>query len=179
MTKLHRNDEGYLTILWDTPDGAPPAGTVKVVPDLLQQLVKKYNDGVRAFGIRAVEEGQSNLVDHARRELKILGEDQQTIDGLVRVVKAFADMGHSGGSASIVIPMINKLLQFQNLTLLTDDPEEWNHIAAEVWGQENGVWQSRRNPEAFSDDGGKTYHILSEAQQGIGKVIHTSEKKEG
>lgn len=37
----------------------------------------------------------SLLVDHARRELALLGEDQFVIDGLCRVVQAFADMGHS------------------------------------------------------------------------------------
>lgn len=96
----------------------------------------------------------SSLVEHARRELALIGEDEETTEGLIRVIQAFADMGHSGGSASICIPRISKLLSFENLTPLTDDPEEW----AEV---HDDLWQSKRNPEAFSRDGGKTFSLLS------------------
>lgn len=103
----------------------------------------------------------SNLVDHARRELELVGEEPETIAGLLAVVQAFADMGHSGGSASVAIPMLNELLQFKNLRPLTDTPDEWNHIAEEIAG-DPGVWQNTRNSEAFSADGGATYRLNSE-----------------
>lgn len=103
----------------------------------------------------------SNLVDHARRELELIGEDPDTITGYLNVIQAFVDMGHSGGSASVAIPVINRLLQFENLTPLTGDPSEWNHIADEMAGQPD-LWQSARNPEAFSNDGGKSFYLLSE-----------------
>lgn len=101
----------------------------------------------------------SNLVTHARTELTRIGEEPEVIDGYVRVVEAFASMGHSGGSASVAIPTLNALLQFKNLAPLTNDPDEWENVS-EMSGYE--MWQNRRNSEAFSDDGGQTYWLLSE-----------------
>lgn len=106
----------------------------------------------------------SNLVDHARRELELLGEtDPWIINGITNVVQAFADMGHSGGSASIAIPMINVLLNQENLTPLTNDPSEWEFHNAEMWPP-TGIWQNRRNSQAFSNDGGKTYWLISDTE---------------
>ena len=101
----------------------------------------------------------SNLVEHARTELALIGEETQTVEGYLKVIQAFADMGHSGGSAMVAIPVINELLQFHNLSALTNDPDEWINVS-EQSGHE--MWQSRRRSEAFSDDGGKTYWLLSE-----------------
>ncbi|MET9055239.1 hypothetical protein ABZW50_29240 [Streptomyces bacillaris] len=114
---------------------------------------------------------ESNLVAHARRELRILGEDRDTIRGLCKVVQAFADMGHSGGSAPHAIAYLERLLRFQPLTDLTDDPAEWIDRYAE--GMTSApLWQSNRNSEAFSTDGGKTYYLLSE-QQAAGDIATT------
>ena len=118
---------------------------------------------------RAPEE--SNLVAHARRELRIIGEDPDTIRGLCRVVQAFADMGHSGGSAHFASLYLDKLLRYKPLSDLTDDPGEWIDRHAE--GLTNSpLWQSRRNPEAFSTDGGTTYYLLSE-QEASGDLATT------
>ncbi len=101
----------------------------------------------------------SNLVEHAKRELELMGKDDPWFDeGCVKVVQAFADMGHSGGSAAAAIPIINALLQFKNLSPLTDNPIEWIHHESE----KSDIWQSCRNSEAFSNDGGITYYLLSE-----------------
>jgi hypothetical protein len=113
----------------------------------------------------------SNLVDHARRELRIIGEDPDTINGLCKVVRAFDDMGHSGSSAPHAIAYLEKILRFEPLTELTDDPAEWIDRHAE------GLfplpfWQSKRNSEAFSTDGGKTYTLLSE-QKAAGDITTT------
>lgn len=97
----------------------------------------------------------SNLVDHAQRELALIGEEPEVVDGYLEVIGAFARMGHSGGSAAIAIPTINRLLQFKNLAPLTDDPDDWIAVG-------NGLWQNRRDSEAFSEDAGQTYHLLSE-----------------
>lgn len=114
----------------------------------------------------------SNLVDHARRELELIGEDRETIDGYLKVVQAFADMGHSGGSASVAIPVLNELLQFKNLRALTNDPAEWMYHGPDM----GDVWQNIRNGEAFSNDGGKTYYLLSEGgHDGNRKPLHESE----
>lgn len=98
----------------------------------------------------------SNLVEHAKRELELLGEtDQAYVDSILKVMEAFAAYGHSDGSATNAIHVINELLQFHPLTPLTNDPAEWNEVA-------NNIWQSRRNSEAFSTDQGKTYYLVSE-----------------
>lgn len=105
----------------------------------------------------------SNLVEHARRELEILGEEPETVKGYLNVIQAFADMGHSGGSASVAIPTIERLLRYGNLKPLTNNPDEWNFIASEMHGdEEKDLWQSNRNPEAFSNDNGITYYLLSD-----------------
>jgi hypothetical protein len=105
-----------------------------------------------------------SLLEHARRELELIGEEPETIEGYLKVIQAFADMGHSGGSAMCAIPVINQLLQYKSLSELTEDPNEWMYIGTEVWGdaEGQGIWQSKRNPEAFSNDGGKNYYLLSE-----------------
>ncbi|MCX4571598.1 hypothetical protein OOK48_35345 [Streptomyces viridodiastaticus] len=113
----------------------------------------------------------SNLVDHARRELRIIGEDPETARGIVRVVRAFADMGHSGTSAHHCAALLDKLLRFQPLTDLTDDPDEWIDRHAEGMTP-TPLWQSKRNSEAFSTDGGKTYTLLSE-QEAAGDIATT------
>lgn len=119
----------------------------------------------------------SNLVAHAKRELELVGEEPEIIDGYLKVIQAFADMGHSGGSASVAIPVINELLQFNNLTPLTDDPSEWNNVS-DISGEE--MWQNRRNSEAFSTDGGKTYYLLSEGGNAKNpRPLHEALKKGG
>ncbi|MEU5660122.1 hypothetical protein ABZ802_31565 [Streptomyces sp. NPDC047737] len=114
---------------------------------------------------------ESNLVAHARRELRLLGEDPDTIRGLCNVVHAFARMGHSGGSAPYAIAYLEKLLKWEPLSELTDDPTEWIDRHAEGLTQ-SPLWQSRRHSEAFSTDGGKTYYLLSE-QQAAGDIATT------
>lgn len=104
----------------------------------------------------------SNLVDHARREMELIGEDPDIIDGVCKVVQAYANMGHSGGSDSVVRPMLMELLSFHNLSPLTNDPDEWQYHDSDMWDGKNGIWQNKRNSEAFSTDGGKTFYLLGE-----------------
>lgn len=109
----------------------------------------------------------SNLVEHARRELQIIGEDPEVIDGYLKVIQAFADMGHSGGSAMVAIPTINRLLSFENLAPLTDDPVDWIEVG-------DDLWQNRRCSRMFSTDGGKTYTDVDDPQP---KVVYTSQPR--
>lgn len=121
----------------------------------------------------------TNLIRHARTELEAIGEEQSTIAGYLKVVEAFAAMGHSGGSASVAIPVIHKLLQFKPLTALTDDPEEWHFVSKDMWNGKEGIWQNKRDGEAFSTDGGKTYYRLSEGGSSADpKPLHKSARKE-
>lgn len=112
---------------------------------------------------------ESTLAQHARSELSRFETDTDYIDGICKVMDAFAAMGHSGGSASIAIPQINALLQWENLTDLTDDPAEWNQVETDL--DNANLYQNTRNSKAFSTDGGKTYTLLWESQ-----LVHTSAK---
>lgn len=119
----------------------------------------------------------SNLVEHAKRELSYINEDPEIVEGYLKMIQIFADMGHSGGSASVFIPTLNQLLQFKNLTPLTDDPDEWINHTPDMWDGVNGVYQNKRNGEAFSNDGGKTYYLLSEGGSDQHRApLHESEQ---
>lgn len=95
------------------------------------------------------------LLDHARTELDRTGNDDEFNECILKAIEGFLAFGHSGGSASVGIHILNELLQFKNLTPLTNDPHEWNEVGTRMY-------QSARNPEAFSEDGGRTYYLLSE-----------------
>jgi hypothetical protein len=113
----------------------------------------------------------SNLVEHAERELRVVGytinsEDEMDLSiyyTTMEIVKLFASVGHSGGSASVHTHMINRLLQFQSLTPLTDNPDEWVD-QSEFSG--TPTWQNKRSSDCFSEDGGQTYYSVDEFRTG-------------
>lgn len=119
----------------------------------------------------------SPLVDHARRELALIGEDEWLTNGLCKVIEAFAEMGHSGFSAAHSTAVLEKLLRFQPLSPLTDDPAEWIDRAQEMGGEP--FWQSARDPRAMSTDGGKTYTLIDEEppDSESGQPIHVSQRR--
>jgi hypothetical protein len=92
--------------------------------------------------------------------LELIEEEPEVIESYLKVIQAFADMGHSGGSAGVAIPIVNTLLHQKPLSPLTDWPDDWQFHEKEMWDGVNGIWQSKRNSEAFSKDEGKHYFIL-------------------
>lgn len=104
-----------------------------------------------------VEVEDSGLIQHARSELAIVGEDEDVIEWYIRVIKEFASFGHSGTSAEYTTRVLERLLRYQHLTPITSDPQYWREAA-------EGVWQSTRNPEYFSNDGGQTFYSLTELE---------------
>lgn len=104
------------------------------------------------------------LVEHARRELELCGqtaEDPAYSEAIVNAVAAFAAYGHSGGSAGCAREQLHALLGFQTLSPLTDDPAEWFQVTDQCW-------QSRRQPSAFSVDGGVTHYVLPDGDATAG-----------
>ena len=88
------------------------------------------------------------------------------------LVDTFDKQGHSGMSGALVLSIFNRVVDFKNLTPLTNDPEEWqfhNYVRP--------LWQNRRCSEAFSNDGGKTYYLNSERKPGEEPIMHTSQEK--
>ena len=109
---------------------------------------------------------ESNLVTHAKYELDLLGNGPMIDDHVLEIVKIFSEQGHSGFSGAYTANLITRLLNFENLTQLTNNPDEW------VLVFEDG-WQNKRNPAAFSYDGGKTYVLNGDREQ----VIETADYK--
>jgi hypothetical protein len=123
------------------------------------------------------EKDKDNLYQHALQELKIAGLFDADSDyggmlgkAIMDVVEAFCKQGHSGGSASIVLQIMPKILAWENLTPITDDPAYWMNVQ-EQYGEDGaghgmkGVWQCRRNPALFSNDGGKTYYHVDKQDE--------------
>jgi hypothetical protein len=115
-----------------------------------------------------------NLIEHATRELGLCGqtaEDPEYAASIVKAVEAFASYGHSGGSAMVAVEQLSRLLRFQPLSPLTAATDEWfDH------GEMSGtpLWQSKRDPSAFSEDGGATHYLVDEKDEAGGRVMHTS-----
>jgi len=104
----------------------------------------------------------TSLVDHARRELELLGqtaEDPAYAQSIIAAIAAFASYGHSGGSAEIAIQQLNDLLNRRPLTPITSDPEDWIDRSIESGYP---FWQNNRDSTAFSEDGGQTWWTLEE-----------------
>lgn len=68
-------------------------------------------------------------------------------DAVMKMVKVFADEGHSGFSASMAVSAFSKLARFEPLTPLTGDDDEWNDVG-------DGVFQNRRCSRVFKDKTG-------------------------
>lgn len=109
---------------------------------------------------------ESNLVAHARHELNLIGNGPMIDDHVLEIVKIFSEQGHSGYSAMYTANLINKLLNFENLTPLTNNPDEWVEVVDELW-------QNKRNSAAFSKDGGKTYTLTTDAVEA--KTTYTAQ----
>ena len=131
----------------------------RLFADLVSELPAVYEQ----LGWRASEPG---LVGHARRELSLAGirlADPRLEAALVAAVLAFAGYRHAGGpgrATGSAVQVLEDLLRQRALTPLTDDRAEWTSLSALVGGKR--LWQSARNPDAFSRDQGKTYELLSE-----------------
>jgi hypothetical protein len=98
---------------------------------------------------------EGKLTEHAKREVKFLKTDDWFADGLVQMIRAFESMGHPL-AVRMTLPLLTDLLNGDILAPLTDNPTEWEQI-------DNGQWRSLRSPDAFSDNGGKTYFLTSES----------------
>jgi hypothetical protein len=102
-----------------------------------------------------------NLIDHCKKELQLAGYydgdqyDAQIAQDVLALAEVFSNQQHSGFSAEAVLFTFNKVINWENLSPLTSDPEEWVDVG-DMMGKP--CWQSSRNPRVFSDDGGKTWY---------------------
>lgn len=175
------NDKAVIVFVFPEPEGAVELGLIIEESKLLfagKKDVRIYA-GIRKPAQKVIdifnelEIEDDNLVKHAKSELERIANDEDFNEAIIEAVRGFCKYGHSGGSASVAIPMLNDLLQFKNLTPLTNDASEWNEVGTDMW-------QSTRNSEAFSNDRGNTYYLLSEgADQTNPSPLHISEKIDG
>lgn len=121
----------------------------------------------------------SNLVNHAIRELELIGLSTTPVDrdkeidmdnlmgvDALELVKVFASQNHSGFSAAYLQHLLSKLLSFESLSPLTDDPDEWSNEGLDTH------LQSLRQTNCFSRDGGKTYFTLDDYKWWYTKLPH-------
>jgi hypothetical protein len=101
----------------------------------------------------------SNLETFAESELRRAGAFDESGaymgalgPAVMKMVKIFAEEGHSGTSASLAINMFQRVARFQPLTPLTGEDDEWNECG-------DGVWQNRRSPRVFKEADGRAYDI--------------------
>lgn len=101
----------------------------------------------------------SNLEDYARSELTRAGlfdsdsdYGRMMGDAIMKMIKLFADEGHSGFSANMAINIFNKVARFEPLTPLTGEDDEWNEVG-------EGTFQNRRCSHVFKGPDGRAYDI--------------------
>jgi hypothetical protein len=112
----------------------------------------------------------SNLYQHAKRELQLAGMFDKDTDyggmlgeATLRLIETFAKEGHSGFSAAYCRALFQKLSNYENLTEITDNLDEWMSVDKHL----PETCQNKRNPALFSTDAGKTYYSVDEKPRKI------------
>ena len=125
---------------------------------------------------KPIIEEESGLILHARHELDLVLEEakkdgdeedarMQRVfnDGIIRVIKAFDECGHSGFSASLAIKYLGRLLRFQPLLPLTLEEDEWVEVGINHHdNKEIKIYQNKRASNVFKQEDkfdGKPYCI--------------------
>lgn len=103
------------------------------------------------------EPTMSNAETFAIHELSLIGsqddEMQQAMnEHILKMVRTFAEEGHSGFSAAYAIQALEKLLRFEPLTPLTGADDEWIEVGDH--GDDGPCFQNRRCPRIFKDNTG-------------------------
>ena len=155
-------------ILEDREMGGGEVNYMLVRTEAIKDLLTLNQSAIDA----SAEKGQSNLRDHAIRELKLLtstvdeiNDPEDTLDAyehavhesVMDLLEVFIAQRHSGLSSAWTLDLFTKLARFESLTPVTDNPAEWHeHTNPDI--ADDGVWQNKRNSRMFSTDGGKTYY---------------------
>ena len=103
-----------------------------------------------------------DLIEHSRAELSRLHEDPDLIVPILKVVAAFQEQHFDPLARGFAVEYLHLLLRGKPLSVLTDHPAEWRPLPND--GGDTVCWRSRRDPDAFSTDEGKTFWLKSDAQ---------------
>lgn len=103
-----------------------------------------------------------NLSEHANYELNRAGlfDNDSDYNGeigksVIELIKVFADQGHSGASANIVLSIFNELAQYKPLGGVTGISEEWADVG-------NNIFQNKRLGSIFKQrqiHDGRPYYL--------------------
>ena len=107
----------------------------------------------------------TSLRVHATSELDLADIADPVRAATIGIVGTMA--GLSPVDWATVNTLVGTLLIFLPLPPLTVDPSPWLNRSSMLG--EKSFWQSRRNPDVWSSDQGKTYSLLSEPGR-----VHTS-----
>ena len=114
----------------------------------------------------------AGLVDHAKKELQLAGLFDRGSDygamvgkAVMELCKCFSGQGHSGFSAGMVLDIFRRLGGYESLTSITDNPKDWNDVSELGGNGSPKMWQSKRNPALFSENGGKTYYDVDDKKR--------------
>lgn len=101
----------------------------------------------------------SNLELHAKAELERAGLFDKDSDyggmlgdAVMKMVKVFADEGHSGYSAKMAINLFERVASFEPITPLTGADDEWMEVG-------EGMFQNVRCSHVFKGPDGQAYDI--------------------
>ena len=97
-----------------------------------------------------------SLVEYAKNELSRISKDEDGMQDMmnshiIKMVKLFADEGHSGFSAGYAINQIERLLRYLPLSALTGEDNEWDET-------HDGKYQNNRCYHVFKDADGFCYN---------------------
>ncbi len=116
----------------------------------------------------------SNLETFAKDELTRAGLFNKDSDyggmlgeAVMKMVKVFADEGHSGYSASMAINVFERVARFEPLTPLTGDDDEWMEVS-------EGTFQNRRCSHVFKESDGRAYDIQGRVFREPGGSCYTN-----
>ena len=105
------------------------------------------------------------LIEFAKHELEEAGLFDKDSDyggmlgeAVLELIDVFARQGHSGFSAGIVSDIFNKLSRYKPITPITNNPKDWNFVT-------DDTWQSRKQPDLFSNNNGKTYYSVDDPKR--------------
>ena len=126
----------------------------------------------------------SNLLKHAERELKLIGYDgkdeynNMAKEAILQLIETFAKQGHSGFSAPYVAKMFHKLANYEVLSPLTGNDDEWSDVLDERSSSDTKMlFQNNRDSRVFKDEKGAYFIDAIVWQENInGDINHFTNK---
>lgn len=116
----------------------------------------------------------SNLEEYAKSEMQRAGLFDKDSDyggmigdAVMKMIKVFADEGHSGVSAPMAINIFERVARFEPLTPLTGADDEWMEVG-------EGTWQNIRCSHVFKEADGRAYDMQGKVFREPNGACYTS-----